>query len=317
MTKQDLLDTGYFIDNKYLDAYLQLVSKESLAANYLQIHHILPRQYYKKLNIKIDNSSKNTVKLSLTDHIKAHWYLSNCTTSWLQAGSFYAIRFLFSTKVLEQKSTIDSNELTLLIQYYEAALLDHCRPVVCLETKKHYKSLVLAAFDVNLCSIGSIEKCCNGKYKTAAGYHWVFEENLTDELLNKYQNKRLLFKKPKKVICLETLIEYSSPAAAAKQLGISEGRRITWCCNNKAITAGGYHWAWADTNLSSCNQIFGKTRQIERIVDNTKHKVKCIELNITYNSISEAAELHNIARNSIRRSIKFGYLAGNYHWKTV
>ena len=29
MLKQDLLNTGYFIDNEYLDQYLQLVAKDT------------------------------------------------------------------------------------------------------------------------------------------------------------------------------------------------------------------------------------------------------------------------------------------------
>lgn len=315
MTKQELLDTGYFIDNEYLAAYLQLV-RHSAVQEHLHIHHIIPKQYYKKLNIKVDSSTKNTVKLSLVDHIKAHWYLSNCTTSWLKAGSFYAIRFLFSTKVLKQKQLISDEDFNLLLEYYTKAIAKHCRPVVCLETKKCYNSLVLAALDVNLCGISSIEKCCKGIYKTAAGYHWAFKEDVTDALLSSYQNNRSVFKKPKKVICLETLFIYNSPTEAARQLNISEGRRIAWCCNGKAITAGGYHWAWADADLSN-NDYYGKQQQTEKIIDNTKHKVKCVELNIIYNSISEAAKKHSIKRNSIRRSIKYNYLAGNYHWKSV
>ena len=46
MTKQELLNTDYFIDNEYLDQYLKL-TKINSNAKYLERHHILPKAYYR------------------------------------------------------------------------------------------------------------------------------------------------------------------------------------------------------------------------------------------------------------------------------
>lgn len=78
--KDNLLSSGYFIDNKYLDEYVNLLydnldtPKEFLT----QQHHKLPRHHFKRNNIEVDNSIENLVNLSFSDHMKAHYLLSLC-----------------------------------------------------------------------------------------------------------------------------------------------------------------------------------------------------------------------------------------------
>ena len=63
MTKQELkdklLNTAYFINNKYLDQYIQLVYNYNTDEAYTEKHHILQRCYYKYSNIPIDNDENN------------------------------------------------------------------------------------------------------------------------------------------------------------------------------------------------------------------------------------------------------------------
>ncbi len=49
----------------------------------------------------------------------------------------------------------------------------------------------------------------------------------------------------KKVICLETKIEYASTKEAGKQNDVDPSC-ITKCCRGKRHTAGGYHWDYKD-----------------------------------------------------------------------
>ena len=76
MTKQELKDkllrTDLFVDNSYLDQYIQLVYEYKTDAAYTEIHHILQRNYYKYTNQQLDNSKSNTVRLAYKDHCKAH-----------------------------------------------------------------------------------------------------------------------------------------------------------------------------------------------------------------------------------------------------
>ena len=86
MTKEELLSTGHFIDNSYLDDYVELVNSTTTTA-YTERHHILPRAYYDLLELDIDNSDNNLVRLSFADHCKAHWLLYFCTTDKLRYAS--------------------------------------------------------------------------------------------------------------------------------------------------------------------------------------------------------------------------------------
>ena len=70
--KQKLLDTGYFIDNDYLDHYVDLICTEFVNQGYIEKHHILPRAYFAAEGLKLDNSVMNIKKLSYADHCKAH-----------------------------------------------------------------------------------------------------------------------------------------------------------------------------------------------------------------------------------------------------
>lgn len=75
MTKNDLLSYGIFKDNEYLDRYIEIINKPEEDLIIIHKHHIIPRYYFKKRNLNIDNSSKNIVKLSPANHALAHYYL--------------------------------------------------------------------------------------------------------------------------------------------------------------------------------------------------------------------------------------------------
>ena len=92
-TKEYLLSTGYFIDNNYFNLYYNLicnsrVQKEKFKTN---THHILPRHYFKKRNLELDNSQDNVVVLLFKDHMLAHLYMSGCTTGQDKYWNIYAI----------------------------------------------------------------------------------------------------------------------------------------------------------------------------------------------------------------------------------
>lgn len=135
MTKQELLDTGYFIDNEYLDQYLLLV-RENDTTKYTEKHHILQRAYFKLINKSCDNSASNLVKLSYFNHCKAHFLLANCTIAELRHNNLATLRLMTASKRAkfnylseEELQTVkiynDNNDLfwnetenNLLRQYY-------------------------------------------------------------------------------------------------------------------------------------------------------------------------------------------------------
>lgn len=121
--KQKLLLTSYFVDNKYLDSYINLVScnhvkKEAFKT---QQHHIIPKTYFKHFKLAIDNSTDNLVELLYTDHVKAHWLLQKCTIGFLKRNNGYAVRFLVNNKNFNRYNpTID--DWVFLQKLYEDSI---------------------------------------------------------------------------------------------------------------------------------------------------------------------------------------------------
>ena len=115
MTKQELLNTDYFIDNEYLDQYLKL-TKINSNAKYLERHHILPKAYYRLKNLKVDNTKNNIIKLSFANHCKAHWLLYFCTKDELKYANQTAFAIMMNgiTKHIKDYTEADFIELQKL-----------------------------------------------------------------------------------------------------------------------------------------------------------------------------------------------------------
>lgn len=89
MLKQDLLIKDIAEDNEYLDKYIMIVSNET-SDNMFEKHHIIPVAYYKLNNLSVDNTSSNIVKLSVYDHILAHYYACLCFKDPLKSKMIHA-----------------------------------------------------------------------------------------------------------------------------------------------------------------------------------------------------------------------------------
>lgn len=110
MLKEKLLETNYFIDNTWLDKYIDLINQGTLtkAVDNYESHHIIPFCYFVKiLNLKtfkekdhlrkvsLKNSTdeynlvtkNNIICLSFYRHCLAHWYLFNCTIGFLKEAN--------------------------------------------------------------------------------------------------------------------------------------------------------------------------------------------------------------------------------------
>lgn len=64
-----------------------------------EIHHIIPRCWFKMKNLPIDNSDNNLVKLSLENHIKIHKLAALCSKErWLRNKMVFAYTVMTSGK---------------------------------------------------------------------------------------------------------------------------------------------------------------------------------------------------------------------------
>ena len=82
-------------NNEYYRKYIELIdyakSEEYELQEYYEKHHIVPRSFYEKKHMSIDNSDDNLVALNLQDHFMAHWYITKCCVKKMQRSMEYAV----------------------------------------------------------------------------------------------------------------------------------------------------------------------------------------------------------------------------------
>ena len=110
MEKEDLLKTGYFKNNNFLDKYLYLFN-EPVLENF-EKHHIIPRAFFKIKKIEVDNSKNNLKNISMKNHYLAHYYLTKCTSGTLKRLMNY-----YFTKMTVKLSKV---AFEIFSQIYEA-----------------------------------------------------------------------------------------------------------------------------------------------------------------------------------------------------
>lgn len=137
MTKEFLLNLGCFIENEYLDFYLQLINAnyENKAGKYFEKHHIIPRSYFKLNNLLIDNSKTNTVFLSHFNHCLAHYYLCLCLIGELKYKNQYA--FIKMTHITTRWEDFDFDNFLLQADQYNKIYTDFINEQSIRESKAH------------------------------------------------------------------------------------------------------------------------------------------------------------------------------------
>lgn len=125
MLKDNLLLTGAFINNEYIDKYIKIVNAPSISG-YSENHHIIPQKYFKLLGLPIDNSKTNTVRLSAYNHIYAHYLLCFCTNGKLNKSCIKAFLLMtqYNTRLLTAEEQLTLTKLNLYATLRETAQLD-------------------------------------------------------------------------------------------------------------------------------------------------------------------------------------------------
>ena len=97
--KSILLSTKFFIDNEYIDKYIELIN-DSRNQPHIKFetakHHIVPRFIFKYTKKPIDNSKNNLVNLYHWQHLLAHYYLAkSCASEDALQASRCALIFIY------------------------------------------------------------------------------------------------------------------------------------------------------------------------------------------------------------------------------
>jgi hypothetical protein len=116
--KQKLVTTSHFVDNEYLDRYLNLVYDHEIdSAHYSENHHVIPVALYKLNNEGCDRRKAEKfakadpdnfeVLLLYRDHCLAHYLLYFCTTGKLKSNMQCIVRRLIAmVDTLSSRPTI-------------------------------------------------------------------------------------------------------------------------------------------------------------------------------------------------------------------
>ena len=278
--KTALLATEQFLDNEYLEKYVNLIynnlhTKKETAKT--QQHHILPRCYFKLVNKPCDNTKKNLVHLFYADHVKAHHYLSMCLLDRTLAGAnANVVRF-----VLKQSSTqadiLLEDILTLdeLQKNYELSqewnILVHTGKKTSEATKRKQSeahkgrpasdTVKIAASKTHKGKVLSEETKQKIRDTQAKNYKPREVSEETRQLISKkkleyhktHPGTRLGMKasdetrakRGKPVRCVETGIIYQTSVWAAEAVGLKTSSGISTACRNQTgKLVGGYHWEY-------------------------------------------------------------------------
>ena len=110
MLKDDLLKLDLFESNNYFDLYWDLINSYQegikICDQYGELHHIIPKFYYKANDLKIDNSSNNLIYLLYRDHVLAHYYLFKAlasNNSKYSQSAYFAVYQVFNSKHISMR----------------------------------------------------------------------------------------------------------------------------------------------------------------------------------------------------------------------
>lgn len=204
-----------------------------------------------------------------------------------------------------KRKTAKSNNYCWCYQWdltddWQPAKSERQKKIFCVEEKKVYNNAKLAAKEHN-CNYQHILHSCNKLkgFNTVGGYHWCY-------LRDKSNFVERIDADLSPVYCVNTGEYFKSIQEASKAKNASASS-ISFCCRNLHKTACGLTWCYAKDYTTSlkCN----KTKE---------RKIKCIELNQIFDSISKAARQLKIARGSLSNCLaKLNKTSGGYHWEYV
>lgn len=273
--KEKLLALACFEDNEYFKKYVELCvsNANTKKAKYItNIHHIIPRKYFKFNKLEIDNSPENLVNLHYYDHILAHYYLVLCSIpGYLQYAN--AVAFVMSIgkgadkNILTPEDIKQIKDLDQYIKVYEnykgkPRSKEHCAALSKARdyhsSTKGRKSMYNPALNkvkfVNPTEITVYLQegwVVGGKPMTEAAKQKIGRSNSIALKGKKHTsikpNKLNAGLEGSKILCIETGQIFENIQEAKnwlyKHTGV-EGGQIKNCCAGSRKSTGGYSWKY-------------------------------------------------------------------------
>lgn len=252
------------LDNENLDIYCQLIYSaynQPTETFKTEKHHVIPVNYFKLLHncttrreaLQYANALPNfIVNLTPKQHALAHYYLCLCSEGQLHIGLTYAfcLMFKFNTKeLLEDRKQIQNKFKEVNLDLYEQLRHEYLADV-----SRVHKGKVVSKESREKMSCAAIGRVSGmkGRHQTAEAKRKLSESSKGNtNALGYHHNEERRRKmsenctRSRAVRCVETGHIFRSAHEVLKQFKISN---VGNCCKNANLTAGGYHWEYAEAD---------------------------------------------------------------------
>ena len=115
--KKKLLSLRIFIENEWFYQMLKIIKdnkKKNFEGYITEIHHIIPKCWFKNNGLPVDNSEDNLVTLKLEDHWEIHKLMSKCSIGNFKKQMIGAM-YIIGKRLNKNISTEEHNEYKLYI----------------------------------------------------------------------------------------------------------------------------------------------------------------------------------------------------------
>ena len=196
------------------------------------------------------------------------------------------------------------------------------KEIICLETKKVYRNMTEAAQSIGASQAAISKSCKLGDGFQSGGFHWMFKEDYDkatpEEIQKRLKKRKILSKRAKPVVCLETKKEYR---CANEVTGLSKSNIVACCLYNSGrchklrkryFLVGGYHWLYKEdyerfseekiqeiikSNKEACKKPLKKSKFIPK----TKEVINISTMEI-YKSVKDAGKHIGCHPDSVREA---------------
>ena len=250
--------------NEYYRKYIELIdyakSEEYELQEYYEKHHIVPRSFYEKKHMSIDNSDDNLVALNLADHFMAHWYITKCCVEKMKRSMEYAV--VLMSNMVNCKTNREDTAISKAIAF-ALSKVDKMKIPVSEETRRKMAESRTGKHlseDTKM----KLSESQIGEKSYWYGKHHTEETKKKLSELNTGENnpwygmhhteetkKRIRENNPSKKPVLqfskdgEFIAEYTSAHEAERQTGCNQGN-ICRCCRGKLKSTGGFIWKYKE-----------------------------------------------------------------------
>jgi hypothetical protein len=99
----ELVEKCFDIQNPYFLKMMALIAEnqqfEKVVTTGRELHHVVFRSYFKKMNLPIDNSPDNLVSLKPRDHFLIHFYGWKCSKKIIRSSAACAFMMMCRTSL--------------------------------------------------------------------------------------------------------------------------------------------------------------------------------------------------------------------------